>query len=122
MRHGCWPLLRKNSLIEKEGLSLLFGVKKFHQYLWGRKFKLMTDHKPLLSLFGEHKRLPTMAAARIQRWAIILSAYDYIIEYCASEKHSNADGISRVPLPNTSNAGTTATSESIHALQMEHLD
>ncbi|XP_041957495.1 uncharacterized protein K02A2.6-like [Alosa sapidissima] len=115
------------SQIEKEGLSLIFGVKKFHQYLWGRKFKLVTDHKPLLTLFGEHKSLPTMAAAQIQRWAIILSAYDYTTvlwycEYCASEKHSNADGLSRVPLPETSNAGTTAISESIHALLTEHLE
>lgn len=120
MRDGRWPLLRKNSQIEKE-LSLIFGVK-FHQYLWGRKFKLVTDHKPLLNLFGEHKSLPTMAAAQIQRWAIILSAYDYIMEFCASEKHRNVDGLSRVPLPDTSDAGTTAISESIHTLLMEHLE
>lgn len=63
-----------------------------------------------------------MAAARIQRWAIILSAYDYHIEYCASEKHSNADGLLRVPLPDTSDAGTTTMSESIHALLAEHLE
>ena len=116
------PAEKKYSQIEKEGLSLIFGVKKFHQYLWGRKFKLVTDHKPLLTLFGEHKSLPTMAAARIQRWAIILSAYDYSIEYCASEKHSNADGLSRVPLPDTGDAGTTAISESIHALLTAHLE
>lgn len=83
------PAEKKYSQIEKEGLALIFGVKKFHQYLWGRKFKMVTDHKPLLTLFGEHKSLPTMAAARIQRWAIILSAYDYYIEYCPSEKHGN---------------------------------
>lgn len=63
-----------------------------------------------------------MAAAQIQRWEIILSAYDYTIEYCASEKHSNADGLSRVPLPESSDAGTAAISESIHALLMEHLE
>lgn len=105
---------KKYSQIEKEGLALIFGVKKFHQYLWGRKFKMVTDHKPLLTLFGEHKSLPTMAAARIQRWAIILSAYDYHIEYCPSEKHSNADGLSRVPLPDTMDVGTAAVSENIH--------
>lgn len=116
------PAERNYSQIEKEGLSVIFGVKKFHQYLWGRKFKIVTDHKPLLTLFGEHKCLPTMAAARIQRWAIILSAYDYTIVYCASEKHSNADGLSRVPLPETSDAGTAAISESIHALLAEHLE
>uniref|UniRef100_A0AAV2KXD0 ribonuclease H n=1 Tax=Knipowitschia caucasica TaxID=637954 RepID=A0AAV2KXD0_KNICA len=85
------PAEKNYSQIEKEALSLVYGVKKFHQYLWGRKFNLITDHKPLLTLFGEHKGLPTMAAARIQRWAIILSAYDYHIIYRQSDKHGNAD-------------------------------
>nr|XP_055073117.1 uncharacterized protein K02A2.6-like [Misgurnus anguillicaudatus] len=116
------PAEKKYSQIEKEGLALIFGVKKFHQYLWGRKFKMVTDHKPLLTLFGEHKSLPTMAAARIQRWAIILSAYDYHIEYCPSEKHSNADGLSRVPLPDTTDVGTAALSENVHALIAEHFE
>ena len=31
--------------LQKEALSLTFGVKKFHQYLYGRKFQLITDHK-----------------------------------------------------------------------------
>lgn len=61
------PAEKKYSQIEKEGLALIFRVKKFHQYLWGRKFRMETDHKPLLTLFGEHKSLPRMAAARIQR-------------------------------------------------------
>ncbi len=81
------PAEKKYSQIEKEALSVIYGVKKFHQYLWGRSFNLMTDHKPLVTLFGEHKHFPMMAAARIQRWAIILSAYDYHICYRKSENH-----------------------------------
>lgn len=116
------PAEKKYSQIEKEALSLVFGVKKFHQYLWGRQFNLITDHRPLLTLFGEHKGLPTMAAARIQRWAIILSAYDYHILYRQSEKHANADGLSRVPLPETKDAGTETVSAYIDALVCEHLE
>lgn len=63
-----------------------------------------------------------MAAARIQRWTIILSAYDYHIEYCPSEKHSNVDGLLRFPLPDTTDVGTAALSMNVHALIAEHFE
>ena len=67
-------LTEKNyAQLEKEALSLVFGVKKFHQYLYGRKFTLITDHKPLTAIFGSKKGIPTLAAARLQRWPLLLS-------------------------------------------------
>ena len=45
------------SQLKKEGLAVVFGVKKFHVYLWGRLFLIESDHKPLSSLFGELKDL-----------------------------------------------------------------
>ena len=65
-----------HSQIEKEGLAIIFGVKKFHQYVYGCPFQIIPDHKPLLGLLHEHKGIPSMAASRIQWWAIILSAYN----------------------------------------------
>jgi len=38
---------RKYSQLEKEGLAVVFGVKRFHQYLYGREFIILSDHKPL---------------------------------------------------------------------------
>lgn len=88
---------KKYSQLEKEGLAIIFGVNRFHQYLYGHKFTLVTDHKPLLTIFGNKKGLPTLAANRLQRWALILCNYDYNIEYVQSS-HNNADCLSRLPV------------------------
>lgn len=74
-------------------------MKKFHQYLYGRKFNLITDHKPLTAILGPKKGIPSLAAARLQRWAVHLSAYQYEIIFKPTEAHANADGLSRLPLP-----------------------
>ena len=91
---------KKNySNLERESLALVFGVKEFHQYIYGRHFSLVTGRKPLESLFNEKKAIPTMAAARIQRWALMLAAYDYSVDYKPGPEHANAYALSRLPLP-----------------------
>ena len=49
---------RGYSTIEKEALAIIFGVKKFNQFLYGQKFTTQTDHKPLEGLFNEKKGVP----------------------------------------------------------------
>ena len=84
--------------IEKEALALVYGVKKFHKYLYGRQFTMVTDHKPLLSILNAKGAVPSVAAARMQRWAVFLLAYQYEIEYKNSKAHANADCLSRLPM------------------------
>ena len=88
---------RNYSQIEKEALAIIFGVRKFHKYLYGRLFHLYTDHKPLVTILGPKTAVPTLAAARMQRWAAILKAYNYQVEYRPSKEHGNADALSRLP-------------------------
>ncbi|XP_072144423.1 uncharacterized protein [Dermacentor andersoni] len=50
-----------------------------------------------------------MAAARIQRWSLLLGAYQYKIEYKPGSDNLNADALSRLPLETTED-----TSEELH--------
>ena len=61
--------------LEKEALALIFGVKRYHKYLYGRRFTMVTDHKPLTAILGPKEGIPSLAAARLQRWAILLTGY-----------------------------------------------
>ena len=74
--------------------------------------------KPLQGLLNESKAIPTLASARIQRWALTLATYQYKIVYKKGSEISNADGLSRLPLPAASQ-NTPAPSE--HVLLLEHL-
>ena len=90
---------KRYSQLDKEGLAIVFAVKKFHNFLYGRQFTIYSDHKPLQYIFGATQPVPALASARIQRWALLLSAYNYKIQYKSGKEISHADGLSRLPLP-----------------------
>lgn len=89
---------QKWSQIDREACAIIYGVKKFYQYLYGNKFELITDHKPLTAIFHPNKQLPAFMSARLQRWAMFLMQFQYEIRYRNTSDHSNADGLSRLPI------------------------
>ena len=60
---------RNYSQIEKEALSIVWTLHKFHQYLYLNKF---IDHKHLTVLFKPDKAIPAIASGGIQRWALLV--------------------------------------------------
>ncbi|KII74749.1 Transposon Tf2-9 polyprotein [Thelohanellus kitauei] len=113
------------STIEKEALSIVFGVKKFNQFLYGRKFVLKTDHKPLERIFSNNHPLPIIAISRLERWAVIVSRYDFEVEYKPGRTNQVADSLSRLPSPLTEptedEKSDQATDECIKKMHTEEI-
>ena len=53
-------------------MALIVGVGHFHQYLYGRKFTLVTDHRPLCKILGEKESSPPLAAARMHCYSVLI--------------------------------------------------
>ena len=92
------PAERNYSQLEREGLALVYGVKRYNQYLYGRRFTILSNHKPLEGIFHSSRQLSTMSTARIQRWVLTLGAYDYQVVYKPGSSIPHADCLSRLPL------------------------
>ncbi|CAB4030059.1 Retrovirus-related Pol poly from transposon, partial [Paramuricea clavata] len=82
------------SQTEREMLAVVWATEHYHLYLYGAKFTLITDHKPLLGIFKSHR--PT--SPRIDRWKLRLMPYHHEIIYRPGKDDANpADFISRHP-------------------------
>ena len=74
------PAERNYSQLDREALAIVFGVHKYHQYVYGRKFTIKSDHKPLLGLLTPGKSLPLVVSPRLLRWKLTLTAYDFLLQ------------------------------------------
>lgn len=81
------------STIEKELLAIVWAVKYFRPYLFGRHFKNFTDHKPLLYLFSLNN-----PSSRLTKFRLCLEEYDFDVEYVRGKENVSADALSRITL------------------------
>ena len=98
--------------IEKELLAVVFGLEKFHQYTYGRRVTVQTDHKPLESIV---KKPLHMAPKRLQRLLLRLLVYDADLTYRSGRQMELADTLSRTYLPHNE---TTQFEEEVQTLNM----
>ena len=84
------------SQTEREMLAVVWGVEHFHLYVYGAQFSVITDHKPLIGIFKNHKQI----SPRMERWKLRLMPYDCQLIYRPGRDAENpADYMSRHPCP-----------------------
>ncbi|KAL7297542.1 hypothetical protein TKK_0009902 [Trichogramma kaykai] len=81
------------STIEKELLAIVEACRHFRSYVYGRKFVIEKDHKPLTWLWS--LKTPN---SKLIRWRIKLEEYDYEVKYRKGCENHVADGLSRVEI------------------------
>ena len=82
---------RRYSQTEREALGLVWACERFQLYLLGREFDLLTDHKPLETIYGPKSR----PSARIERWVLRLQSFTFKVVYIPG-KQNIADVLSRL--------------------------
>ena len=89
---------RRYANIEREMLAVVFGCERFHTYVYGKRFTIQSDHKPL-----EMIHLKNLAAApqRLQRMLLRIQPYDIVIKYKPGKEVTLADSMSRQPCSNS---------------------
>lgn len=83
------------STIEKELLAIVWATKYFRPYLFGRKFKIVTDHRPLQWVMNLKE-----PNSRLTRWKLKLSEYNFTTVYKQGKLNTNADALSRIEINN----------------------
>ena len=90
---------KRYSQTEREALAVVFGCERFHIYLYGQHFTILTDHQPLTVLYNSSGK----PSPRILRWGLRLQSYNFTIVHIPG-KSNPADMLSICPLPHDHSA------------------
>ena len=89
--HKIVPSFLLLSTTEKECLAVIYWIKHFRPYLWGKEFMVETDHNALKWLNNVKDDY-----SRLTRWSIWLTQYKYTIQHCPGKLHINLCHIKKV--------------------------
>ena len=85
----------------EEALSIVFGIKRFRQYVVGREVLLYTDHKPLTFIFKPDAGISQTVLQHIQRWSLYLANFSYVVQQRPGKLNCQADALSQSPQETT---------------------
>ncbi len=84
------PPESRYSTTDREALVVILSCRHFHHYLWGTKFTIYTDHRPLTNIFKRNTK-----SQRVQRWTWEMKEYKFDIKYVKGKNSFVADSLSR---------------------------
>ena len=108
---------RRWSTIERESYAAVFAVQTFHEYLKGRRFKIQTDHAPLLKTL--QKSDPNK---RMGKFAMELRAYKFDVEYKKGSENVLADALSRLEISTDNSVNTVLAINEMNTENEEMVD
>lgn len=86
---------KRYSKTEKEALGLVWACERFHAYIYGQEFELLTDCKPLEFIYSPFTKYSSKPSARIERWVLRLQPYTYKVVHIP-DRENIADCLSRL--------------------------
>ncbi|UYV69132.1 K02A2.6-like [Cordylochernes scorpioides] len=93
------PTEKRYAQIEKEALAITWACERFQDFLLGKRFRIETDHKPLIPLFST-KELSSLTP-RLQRFRMRMMRFGFEIVHIPGKELLDADALSRQPLLTT---------------------